>query len=138
MPSGANQCKPIAPRKDGRAASLATAALLTAASPVGIAVAQGTLPPVNVEATQAKKKAKPAPAAKSGDAAAQPGRRPAPRPRVPTPTPIRAPYKVEQSASGKLTEPLVNTPRTVTAVPKEVIEDKGAAIFAISPARFRG
>ena len=33
---------------------------------------------------------------------------------------------MEQSASGKLTEPLVNTPRTVTAIPKEVIEDKGA------------
>ena len=33
---------------------------------------------------------------------------------------------MEQSASGKLTEPLVNTPRTVTVAPKEVIEDKGA------------
>ena len=37
-----------------------------------------------------------------------------------------APYKVDRSASGKLTEPLVNTPKTVTALPKEVIEDKGA------------
>lgn len=33
---------------------------------------------------------------------------------------------MEQSASGKLTEPLVNTPRTVTAIPEVVIEDKGA------------
>ena len=35
-----------------------------------------------------------------------------------------APYNVERSASGKLTEPLLNTPKTVTAVPKEVLEDK--------------
>jgi catecholate siderophore receptor len=33
---------------------------------------------------------------------------------------------VEQSASGKLNEPLANTPRTITVAPKEVIEDKGA------------
>lgn len=56
----------VASRKDSRAASLTTAALLTAASPVGIAIAQGTLPSVNVEATQVRKKAKPAPAAKAG------------------------------------------------------------------------
>ncbi len=33
---------------------------------------------------------------------------------------------MERSASGKLTEPLLNTPRTVTAIPKAVIEDKQA------------
>jgi catecholate siderophore receptor len=31
---------------------------------------------------------------------------------------------VEKSASGKFTEPLLNTPKSVTAVPKEVIEEK--------------
>ncbi|MGE3644781.1 MAG: TonB-dependent receptor [Beijerinckiaceae bacterium] len=40
-----------------------------------------------------------------------------------------APYKVERSASSKLTEPLINTPRSVTAVPKEVIADKGTTSF---------
>ena len=30
-----------------------------------------------------------------------------------------APYKVEQSASGKLTEPLINTPRTVVVTPRK-------------------
>ena len=59
-----------------------------------------------------------------------PPRPPLPRHRprrwAPTPMPTKAPYKVEQSASGKLTQPLVNTPRTVTATPKEVIEDKSA------------
>ena len=47
-----------------------------------------------------------------------------PRPAA-TPTPIpNAPYNVERSASGKFTEPLLNTPKTVTAVPKEVMEDQ--------------
>ena len=121
---GANQVKPIAPRKDTRAASLATAALLTAASPVGIAIAQGTLPPVNVEATQVKKKAKPAPAAKSGDATTQPAPPSGAAAKDANPyADPKAPYKVDRSGSGKFTEPLVNTPRTVTAVPEQVLED---------------
>jgi catecholate siderophore receptor len=37
-----------------------------------------------------------------------------------------APYKVDRSASTKLTQPILDTPRTITAIPKEVIEDKGA------------
>lgn len=40
-----------------------------------------------------------------------------------------APYKVEKSANGKFTEPLRDTPRTITAIPKEVIEDMGATSF---------
>lgn len=123
-----NQAKPSAPKKEGKAATLFTAALLAAASPISIAVAQGTLPPLSVETTQAKKKAKTTPSAKAGKAA----------PVVEAPPPSTAakdanpyanpdaPYNVERSASGKLTEPLVNTARTVTAIPKEVIEDKGA------------
>ena len=37
-----------------------------------------------------------------------------------------APYKVDRSANGKFTEPLRDTPKTVTVIPKEVIEDLGA------------
>ncbi len=37
-----------------------------------------------------------------------------------------APYMVQKSGSNKLTEPLANTPKTITAIPKEVIQDKGA------------
>lgn len=37
-----------------------------------------------------------------------------------------APYKVDRSASGKLTKPVADTPRSMTIVPKEVIEDLGA------------
>jgi len=124
--SGHVQAKSAPLKSEGKAATLVTAALLTAASPVGVALAQGTLPPLSVEKSQAKKKAKPAPAAKQGTAA-QPTSTPSAPAKAANPyADPAAPYKVDNSASGKLTEPLVNTPRTVTAIPKEVIEDKGA------------
>jgi catecholate siderophore receptor len=115
--------------------SLFTAACFAAASPATIALAQGTttpapLPPLSVEAKEPKKKAAAPVAKKAGTAPAAPAKAAAP-----TPTPAQpgsnpyanpdAPYKVEQSASGKLTEPLVNTPRTVTVTPKEVLADQG-------------
>ena len=50
------------------------------------------------------------------DGAATPGGNPYANP--------NAPYMVERSANGMLTQPLVNTPRTVTAVPKEVLDEK--------------
>lgn len=37
-----------------------------------------------------------------------------------------SPYKVNKSASGKFTEPLLNTPKGIVTVPKEVLEDKQA------------
>ena len=37
-----------------------------------------------------------------------------------------APYKIEKSADDKFTEPLRDTPKSITAIPKEVIEDQGA------------
>lgn len=40
-----------------------------------------------------------------------------------------APYKVEKSANSKFTEPLRDTPKSVTVIPKEVIEDIGATSF---------
>lgn len=40
-----------------------------------------------------------------------------------------APYKVERSQNDKLTEKLRDTPRTIIAIPKEVIEDMGATSF---------
>ena len=94
------------------------------------------LPPLNVEAS-AKKKA----AAKKGAAkkaaptqAVSPMPQPAPTQATtqqadPSANPYanpNAPYQVQQSGAGQLTEPLVNTPKTVTAIPQEVIEDKGA------------
>lgn len=40
-----------------------------------------------------------------------------------------APYKIDRSASSKLVRPLAETPRTVVAIPKEVMEDKAATSF---------
>jgi catecholate siderophore receptor len=40
-----------------------------------------------------------------------------------------APYKVEKSQNDKLTEALRDTPRTIVAIPKEVIEAVGATSF---------
>lgn len=40
-----------------------------------------------------------------------------------------APYKIDRSASSKFTRPLAETPRTVVAIPKEVMEDKAATSF---------
>ena len=40
-----------------------------------------------------------------------------------------APYKVERSQNDKFTEPLRDTPKTITVIPKEVIEDVGATSF---------
>jgi catecholate siderophore receptor len=116
-----------APSKtETKAATLVTAALLTAASPVGVALAQGTLPPLNVEASQHRKKAKAAPAAKTG-ATAQPADAPSAPAKDANPyADPNAPYKVDKSASGKFTEPLVNTPKSITAIPQQVIEDKAA------------
>ena len=37
-----------------------------------------------------------------------------------------APYKVNRVQSNKFPEPIVNTPRTITVLPKEVLADKGA------------
>ena len=119
-------------RKDVSTTSLLTAACFAAASPASIALAQtaaptAPLPQLNVEAKQPKKKAASPVARRAGAApaaAAVPQLTPDQKSANPYANPA-APYKVEQSASGKLTEPLVNTPRTVTAVPKEVIDDKG-------------
>jgi catecholate siderophore receptor len=119
-----NQAKPAAAKKDAKTATLVTAALLTAASPISMAIAQGTLPPLSVE-TQAKKKAKAAPAAKSGGTASQPAEASTAPAKAANPyADPNAPYKVDTSGSGKFTEPLVNTPRTVTAVPQQVLQDK--------------
>ena len=107
-------------KRDATTTGIFTAACLAAASPATIALAQSTpsgpLPPLSVEAKQPKKQATPAPAKKAGTAA--PVAAPAPAhaltPAQKSANPYAnpdAPYKVEQSASRKLTEPLVNTPR---------------------------
>jgi catecholate siderophore receptor len=105
------------------------------------------LPTLNVEAPAEVRRAQPA---RARPVASRAARSSAPRPPVAPSAPAAsagaiapvtggaganpyadpsAPYKVDRSASGKLTEPLLNTPRTVTTIPKEVIADKGATSF---------
>lgn len=90
------------------------------------------LPTLSVESTAAKPKAKKkaaskqpsaappsttgTPAASSASAKTPPGGNPYADP--------NAPYKVDRSANTKLTQPLLDTPRTVTTVTKEVMQDK--------------
>ena len=133
--------------RDTAAATLAGALIMAVSSSVAMAQAQGSsqpgsgsavLPPVNVEtqkqaprpkAKQATAPQKQAPAAAAPAPAVSPPTGPAASTAAPNANPYAnpdAPYNVQQSASGKLTEPLADTPRTVTALPKEVIEDKGA------------
>ncbi len=40
-----------------------------------------------------------------------------------------APYKIDRVASDKLPEPLINIPKSITVIPKEVIRDTGATTF---------
>jgi catecholate siderophore receptor len=117
------------PRADINAASFVTAACLLAASPATLALAQGassqsSLPPLSIEAKAAKKKAASAPSrAPSVTPAVAPPLSPEEKSANPYAHPD-APYKVEQSASPKITQPIIDTPQTITAMPKEVIEDK--------------
>ena len=126
------------------------AALMLAVSPATLAIAQTAdstqLDPLVVEAQKKKKKAAAAKKSAPKQAAApapQPVVQPQPEPQPPPP-PIsdafpagatfpggnpyanpNAPYMVEQSANPKLTQPLADTPRTITAIPEAVMEDQG-------------
>lgn len=120
--------------------ALAAAACLATSD---IAVAQTgptSLPTMNVEAAVAPKKK----LARKKPKAAQPVRSSAPAgvagaAPLPSSAPTAsaapdanpyaapgAPYNVTRSANSKMTQPILDTARTVTAIPKEVIEDKGA------------
>src|SRR6185312_10988880 len=121
------------------------AALMLAVSPATLAIAQTAdstqLDPLVVEAEKKKKKAASAKKSAPKQAAAA-----APQPVAPPqpPEPIsnaipdgaaspggnpyanpNAPFMVEQSANPKLTQPLADTPRTITAIPEAVMEDQG-------------
>src|SRR5258708_7420974 len=122
------------------------ASLIAVASFSGAAEAQqSTLPPVNVDAPVARPR--PAASRPSADqlrartALRRAARRSQPAQVAAVPFPnagglradrnpyadAAAPYKVDHlQASGKFPEPLLNTPKTVTVLSKEVLEDKNA------------
>ena len=115
-------------RADVNAARLVTAACLLAASPTTSALAQSasknSLPPLNVEANKAKKTATPQ-SSPAGNATPAAVVEPTPEQKSASPyvDPV-APYKVDESGSAKIIEPLADTPKTITAVSKQVLEDK--------------
>ncbi|HEY8065626.1 MAG TPA: TonB-dependent receptor [Methylosinus sp.] len=143
-----------APRIDGPSAKVLGAAALLVAS-VGVAAAQEAtqpLPAVRVDAPKEKPKpvvhaapaahhaakprrtthvpaqqpAAPQAGAQGGQAAqAGAGGGAAPADANPYADP-KAPYKVDRLSSNKFTEPVLNTPRTITVLTKEVLADKNA------------
>jgi len=123
----------------------AVAGLIAVASFSGAEAQQSTLPPVTIDAPVARPR--PVASKPSSDqlrarsALRRAARRSQPAPVAAVPFPnvggLRAdrnpyadavaPYKVDHlQASGKFPEPLLNTPKTVTVLSKEVLEDKNA------------
>ena len=123
----------------------AVAGLMAVATVSGAEAQQAPLPPVTVEAPVARPRplaSRPTPdQIRARNALRRAARRMQPTPVAPVPFPnagalsadrdpyadAAAPYKVDHlQASGKFPEPLLNTPKTVTVLSKEVLEDKNA------------
>src|SRR5712671_4721683 len=123
----------------------AVAGLIAVASVTGAEAQQSNLPPVTVDAPVARPRsgdAKPNPEqVRARTALRRAAQRAQPTQVAPVPYPnagelradrnpyadAAAPYKVDHlQASGKFPEPLLNTPKTVTVLSKEVLEDKNA------------
>ncbi|MBR0686848.1 TonB-dependent receptor [Bradyrhizobium manausense] len=126
----------------GKAVSAVASLIAVASVSSGAQAQQTTLPPVNVDAPKERPRstaAKPTPdqvrarnalrrAAQRQQAVTAPVANPSPGApdRNPYADPA-APYKVDHmQASGKFPEKLVDTPRSVTVLSKELLEDKGA------------
>ncbi|MEH2469724.1 catecholate siderophore receptor [Nitrobacteraceae bacterium AZCC 2161] len=122
----------------------AVAGLIAVASFSGAEAQQSALPPVTVDAPVARPRpaaSKPTPdQIRARTALRRAARRAQPAQVAPLPFPNAgglsadrspyadpyAPYKSDRLAGSKYTEPLLNTPRTVTVLTKELLEDKNA------------
>jgi catecholate siderophore receptor len=123
----------------------AVAGLIAVASFSGAEAQQSSLPPVTVDAPVERPRpaaSKPAPdQIRARNALRRAARRTQPAQAAAVPFPnagalradrnpyadAAAPYKVDHlQASGKFPEPLLNTPKTVTVLSKEILEDKNA------------
>src|SRR6187431_2993219 len=123
----------------------AVAGLIAVASFSGAEAQQSNLPPVTVDAPVARPRpaaSKPSPdQLRARTALRRAARRAQPAQVAPVPFPnagslaadrnpyadAAAPYKVDRvQASGKFPEPLLNTPKTITVLSKEILEDKNA------------
>ena len=130
---------------DAASTGKVTIACLAVVGSIGGAEAQQTpLPPVTIDAPITRPRppaGKPTPEqlkvraalrrqARQAQQAAQSATKPAPGPvqaadRNPYADPA-APYKVDRLSSSKFTEPVLNTPKSITVLTKEVLEDKNA------------
>ena len=129
----------------GRKVSAVAGLIAVASFSGGAAEAQNSLPPVNIDAPV--ERPRPAASKPSADqlrarsALRRAARRSQPAQVAPVPFPnagalaadrnpyadAAAPYKVDRvQASGKFPEPLLNTPKTITVLSKEVFADKNA------------
>jgi catecholate siderophore receptor len=123
----------------------AVAGLMAVASFSGAEAQQGPLPPVTVDAPVARPRpaaSKPSPdQVRARNALRRNARRTQPTQAAPVASPsagtlsadrnpyadAAAPYKVDHlQASGKFPEPLLNTPKTVTVISKDVLADENA------------
>lgn len=121
----------------------AVAGMIAVASIGGAEAQQSNLPAVTVDAPVARPRpaAKPTPdQVRARTALRRAARRAQPAQVAPVPFPnagvlladrnpyadADAPYKVDRLSGTKFTEPLLNTPRTVTVLSKEILEDKNA------------
>src|SRR5215470_8197562 len=122
----------------------AVAGLIAVASFSSAEAQQSNLPPVTVDAPVTRPRpaaSKPTPdQVRARDALRRSAKRqqvaqaPVPYPNAGALTPpdadpyadAAAPYKVNRVASGKFSQPLLNTPKTITVLSKEVLQDKNA------------
>ncbi len=139
-------------QKGATAAALFAAGTAAAVSTEAQAQGAGALPPVTVDAPVVRQRPTLAPRPTASQTRARTALRrqtrqptasrapiPGPVAGAPSALPILAqepnanpyaqpgdPYKVNRVQDRKFSEPLVNTPRTITVLPKEVLADKGA------------
>jgi catecholate siderophore receptor len=123
----------------------AVAGLIAVASFSGAEAQQSNLPPVTIDAPVARPRpaaSKPTPdQTRARTALRRAARRTQPAQVAPVPFPnagalgapdrnpyadAAAPYKVDRLSGNKFSEPLLNTPKTVTVLSKELLEDKNA------------
>ncbi|MEH2476863.1 catecholate siderophore receptor [Nitrobacteraceae bacterium AZCC 2146] len=123
----------------------AVAGLIAVASFSGAEAQQSNLPPVTIDAPVARPRpaaSKPTPdQTRARTALRRAARRTQPAQIAPVPFPnagalgapdrnpyadAAAPYKVDRLSGNKFSEPLLNTPKTVTVLSKELLEDKNA------------
>ena len=136
--------KRVVEKLDTNSGKATIACLVAVGSISGAEAQQSTLPPVTVDAPVARPKPPAAKPSREQIRVRNAIRRQAARQAQPAPPSVapansnenradrnpyadpNAPYKVDRLASPKFTEPVLNTPRTITVLTKELLEDKNA------------